>query len=238
MNHSTPLPQSDEATASSEPQPDPATQTILIVDDHKLFADAIRAALLRHRYDVAEPVGTAADAVAAAERQHPDVALVDIGLPDESGVQVGRRIMEASPQTRVIVVTALEDPRLVDEVVRAGFRGYLLKDTNVSQLLSAIEAVLNGEVVVSPKLTRAGGVRGQRSQTRLLGQQLTPRELEVLELLARGAGGREIARTLGVAPNTVRTHVQSILSKLQVHSRLEAAAFAVRNGLVRLAPRS
>jgi two-component system nitrate/nitrite response regulator NarL len=175
--------------------------------------------------------------VAAALRQRPDVALVDIGLPDENGVQVGRRIMEVSPQTRVIAVTAMDDQRLGDEIVRAGFRGYLLKDTKVSQLLSAIQVVLHGEVVFPTRVPRAGGRDGRPSQARLLGQQLTPRELEVLEMLARGIGGHEIARTLGIAPNTVRTHVQSILSKLQVHSRLEAAAFAVRHGLVRPAPR-
>ncbi len=191
---------------------------------------------MRHHYEVSEPVGTAAEAVAAAELQQPDVALVDIGLPDESGVQVGRRIMEVSPETRVVAVTAMDDQRLGDEIVRAGFRGYLLKDTKVSQLLSAIQVVLSGEVVFPPRIARAGGRDGRQSQARLLGQQLTPRELEVLEMLARGAGGREIARTLGVAPNTVRTHVQSILSKLQVHSRLEAAAFAVRHGLIRPAP--
>lgn len=184
-----------------------------------------------------EPVGTAADAIEAAERQRPALALVDIGLPDQSGLHVGRRIMEVSAQTRVVAVTALEDARLAEEVVRAGFHGYLMKDVNVSQLLSSIDAVLRGDVVLPPRLTRAAtAVRGERG-SQLLGQQLTPRELEVLEMLAMGAGGREIARALGVAPNTVRTHVQSILSKLQVHSRLEAAAFAVRHGLVRPARR-
>lgn len=185
-----------------------------------------------------EPVGTAADAVEAAERQRPSLALVDIGLPDQSGLLVGRRIMEVSPGTRVVAVTALEDARLAEEVVRAGFHGYLMKDVNVSQLLSSIDAVLSGEVVLPPRLTRAAvATRGSEPGGHLLGQQLTPRELEVLEMLAKGAGGREIARALGVAPNTVRTHVQSILSKLQVHSRLEAAAFAVRHGLVRPARR-
>lgn len=191
-----------------------------------------------HRYEVFEPVGTAADAIEAAERQRPALALVDIGLPDQSGLHVGRRIMEVSPQTRVVAVTALEDTRLAEEVVRAGFHGYLMKDVNVSQLLSSIDAVLRGEVVLPPRLTRAAtAMRGAEPERHLLGQQLTPRELEVLEMLAKGAGGREIARALGVAPNTVRTHVQSILSKLQVHSRLEAAAFAVRHGLVRPARR-
>jgi two-component system nitrate/nitrite response regulator NarL len=204
---------------------------ILIVDDHKLFADAIRAALLRHHYTVSEPVTTGAEAIVAAERQQPEVALVDIGLPDASGVHVGRRILEVSPSTRVVVVTAMDDQRVADDVVRAGFHGYLLKDTKMSQLLSAIQIVLSGDVVLPSRATRGRG--GRESNARLLGRNLTPRELEVLEMLARGVGGREIARTLGVAPNTVRTHVQSILSKLQVHSRLEAAAFAVRHGLIR-----
>jgi two-component system nitrate/nitrite response regulator NarL len=218
-------------------RPDEDRGGILIVDDHKLFADAIRAALLRHHYRAREPVGTGAEAVAAAERHRPEVALVDIGLPDASGVQVGRRIMDVSPETRVVVVTAMDDQRVADEVVRAGFHGYLLKDTKMSQLLSAIQIVLNGEVVLPARGARTG-TRARGSEARLLGRNLTPRELEVLEMLARGVGGREIARELGVAPNTVRTHVQSILSKLQVHSRLEAAAFAVRHGLVRPAQRT
>jgi two-component system nitrate/nitrite response regulator NarL len=223
--------------ARSEERPDDDLGGILIVDDHKLFADAIRAALLRHHYHAREPVGTGADAVAAAERHRPEVALVDIGLPDASGVQVGRRIMEVSPQTRVVVVTGMDDQRVADEVVRAGFHGYLLKDTKMSQLLGAIQLVLNGEVVLPTRGARMGS-RARVPEARLLGRNLTPRELEVLEMLARGVGGREIARELGVAPNTVRTHVQSILSKLQVHSRLEAAAFAVRHGLVRPAQRT
>lgn len=222
---------------SSGGHEDPDTGGILIVDDHKLFADAIRAALLRHHYRAMEPVVTGAQAVEAAEQHRPDVALVDIGLPDASGIQVGRRIMEVSPTTRVVVVTAMDDQRVADDVVRAGFHGYLLKDTKMSQLLSAIQIVLSGDVVLPSRSSRSGG-RGRDPEARLLGRNLTPRELEVLEMLARGVGGREIARSLGVAPNTVRTHVQSILSKLQVHSRLEAAAFAVRHGLVRPAPPS
>jgi two-component system nitrate/nitrite response regulator NarL len=210
----------------------------LIVDDHKLFAEAIRAALVRHQYDVPDPVGTAADAIDAAERLQPDVALVDIGLPDATGVHVGRRILEVSPKTKVVVVTAMDNPRVADEVARAGFHGYLLKDTRMAQLLNAIRSVQEGDVV-HPARTRTTAARsGRDSDASLLGRQLTPRELEVLELLAAGVGGGEIAQRLGVAPNTVRTHVQSILSKLQVHSRLEAAAFAVRNGLVRSAPRT
>lgn len=195
-----------------------------------------------------------------AQEQRPELVLVDVGLPDQSGISVGKRILaelggpvepveptssngsaagthheEPARGVRVVAVTAMEDPRLAQEALRAGFHGYLMKDSNVSQLLSSIKAVLDGQIVVPQKLARGpAGARGRYdADAYLLGEQLTRRELEVLELLAGGAGSRDISRELGVAPNTVRTHVQSILSKLQVHSRLEAAAFAVRHSLVR-----
>lgn len=195
-----------------------------------------------------------------AREQRPELVLVDVGLPDQSGIAVGKRILaelggrvepreptssngsaagqgrdEPPKGVRVVAVTAMEDPRLAQEALRAGFHGYLMKDSNVSQLLSSIKAVLDGQIVVPQKLARGpAGTRGRYdADAYLLGEQLTRRELEVLELLAGGAGSRDISRELGVAPNTVRTHVQSILSKLQVHSRLEAAAFAVRHSLVR-----
>lgn len=201
------------------------------------------------------------EGVRLAGELRPELVLVDVGLPDQSGIAVGRRILaelapdpapdppatgngsgpEGEPHeepvqgVRVVAVTAMEDPRLAQEALRAGFHGYLMKDSNVSQLLSSIKAVLDGQVVVPQKLARGPvGPRGRfEADAYLLGEQLTRRELEVLELLAGGAGSRDISRELGVAPNTVRTHVQSILSKLQVHSRLEAAAFAVRHSLVR-----
>jgi two-component system nitrate/nitrite response regulator NarL len=178
------------------------------------------------------------------------LVLVDVGLPDRSGIAIGKQMLEeleprpngngkgdanANGHIRLVAITALDDSRLAQEALRAGFRGYLMKDMNVSQLLSSIDAVLEGQIVVPSKVTRVPpGIRvGRDLEARLLAEQLTKRELEVLELLATGAGSQDIASALGVAPNTVRTYVQSILSKLQVHSRLEAAAFAVRHSLVR-----
>jgi DNA-binding NarL/FixJ family response regulator len=219
---------------------------------------------------------TGDEGVRVAREYAPDLVLVDVGLPDRSGIVVGKEILaelgqepppasgrsnggsngKAEPDshepeggaegeepgvrhTHVVAVTALDDARLANEALQAGFHGYLMKDTNVSQLLSAIDAVLAGQVVLPSRIARSGsGIREQGSDVRLLGQQLTRRELEVLELLTEGANSREISGALGVAPNTVRTHVQSILFKLQVHSRLEAAAFAVRHDLVRPRPRS
>jgi two-component system nitrate/nitrite response regulator NarL len=202
----------------------------LIVDDHRLFADAIRAALIADGVESVTAVTCGADAIAEVLREAPDVALVDIGLPGESGLQVGRRILELNARIKVIALTALDSPKLVQEAVRKGFHGFLMKDARVDQFLDAIRAVLDGEIVLPPRPESRAPVRRSESDARdiLLADHLTPRELEVLDLLTAGADTKRIAEQLRVAPNTVRTHVQSVLSKLQVHSRLEAAAFAAR----------
>jgi two-component system nitrate/nitrite response regulator NarL len=129
---------------------------------------------------------------------------------------------------------------VVNEAVRRGFHGYLTKDTPLAQLTEAIRAVMDGRLVVSkgPAKTRVAGSGNEDRLVALLIQQLTPRELEVLGQLAQGVSGSVIAERLHMSPNTVRTHVQSILAKLQVHSRLEAAAFAVRHQIVRPSPRA
>lgn len=175
-------------------------------------------------------VSCGADAIAEVLREAPDVALVDIGLPGESGLQVGRRILELNSRIKVIALTALDSPKLVQEAVRKGFHGYLMKDAHVEQFLGAVRAVLDGQVVLPPRPESRAPVRRSTSDADdiLLADHLTPREIEVLDLLTAGADTKRIAEQLRVAPNTVRTHVQSVLSKLQVHSRLEAAAFAAR----------
>jgi two-component system, NarL family, nitrate/nitrite response regulator NarL len=182
-------------------------------------------------------VGVAADgreAVELAVRAEPTLALVDIGLPDQSGLAVGRQILKVCPDVYLVGLTALDDHRLVEEAVRSGFRAYVMKDTDLETLVSSIDAVIRGEVVLPERGSRGNGVRSPAPdrETGLLVRQLTPREREVLGLLAEGAASKTIAARLGVSANTVRTHIQSILTKLQVHSRLEAAAFAIRSGVV------
>jgi DNA-binding NarL/FixJ family response regulator len=159
---------------------------------------------------------------------------VDIGLPDGHGVEIGRRILEECPGTKVVALTALEDERIVERALQAGLHGYLTKNTDPATFRRALESVEDGQTVYPHRLGRHTGRAPGGSHEGLLAQQLTPRELEVLQLLAEGAASREIAGRLSISSNTVRTHVQGILSKLQVHSRLEAAAFAVRNDLVTL----
>jgi two-component system, NarL family, nitrate/nitrite response regulator NarL len=206
---------------------------VLIVDDHKLFADAVGPTLSRLGMDVS--MATRGDeAVEAVRERSFDVILLDLGLPDQSGLAVGKAILELRPTAALLAVTAVDDPQIVKEALRIGFRGYVTKDVRVQRFVSAVQAVLDGQVVIPRQLaTAVGGARSAEDRhAALLGQQLTEREREVLALLVDGASGADIAERLTISTNTVRTHVQSVLTKLQVHSRLEAATFAVRHGLV------
>lgn len=207
---------------------------VLIIDDHMLFAEAIHLALEEHGFEVVGIAASGDEALSAVRRWHPDLALVDIGLPDRSGLAVGRAILQERPETKLLALTALDDPRTVREALRGGFHGYVVKDTPVSRFVQAVGSVLGGQVVVPRPLAPrvAGALSAEEEAVALLSNQLTPREREVLELLVEGASGQAIARSLGISPNTVRTHVQSVLTKLQVRSRLEAATFAVRHRIV------
>jgi DNA-binding NarL/FixJ family response regulator len=176
-------------------------------------------------------VYTTADSGLAGAREHrPDMVLLDLGLPDRSGLELGREIREELPDTKVVAVTALEDDKSVQDALKAGFHGYLTKQTEAESFRNALRSIQDGQTVFPHKQV----VRNrERSDDELMAEQLTGREVEVLQLLAEGASSGDIAEQLRVSPNTVRTHVQGILSKLQLHSRLEAAAFAVRHGLVK-----
>jgi two-component system nitrate/nitrite response regulator NarL len=209
---------------------------VLIVDDHKLFAEAIRSALSSDGLQMELlPVATSAkEGLAAAKSGKPDLVLVDLGLPDENGVELGRKILEACEGATVLAVTALSDPQLLREAMKAGFHGFITKDTPMARFVDSINAAMSGHVVVPHRLAaRAAGARSSEERDAgLLAEQLTNRERRVLEMLVEGARSEDIARRLSISPNTVRTHIQNILTKLQVHSRLEAAAFAVKHGMV------
>ena len=210
--------------------------TILIVDDHRLFADVVATALEQIGARIVGPVGNAADAIVAVATERPDVVLLDLSLPDGHGIDAGRTIVESHPDTIVLALSASTDPRAVTEAMKAGFRGYVAKDAPLSTVVEAIQTAIGGRSVVVP----SGRAKPTSTSTRggvspaLLASGLTIREREVLELLVAGLGSRAIADKLQISMNTVRTHVQSVLTKLQVHSRLEAAAFAVRHELVEL----
>lgn len=203
----------------------------IVIDDHRLFVDVIKALLERMGFEVIAIASSAEEALALAGAK-PDLVLVDVGLPDQSGLVLGRTLLDIFPGAKVLALTALDDPRAVEEAARSGFHGYLLKDQPVTQFSESIRSVLEGEYVFPRRFVAPSDARGSHDDSRLFADQLTPREREVLALLVEGASGQIVARRLGISSNTVRTHVQSILAKLQVHSRLEAVAFAVRHGVI------
>jgi len=207
----------------------------LIVDDHLLFAEAIGQTMVGMGLTLVGIATSAEQALPIVRKQRPDLVLMDLGLPDQDGIALGRAILYEAPDTKVVVLTALEDEKMLRDALRSGFHGYLTKNTEPETFKRALESVADGQVVFQHRLGRAlaSGV-SPASGVELLARQLTSREVEVLQLLAEGASSTEIARRLAVSPNTVRTHVQGILTKLQVHSRLEAAAFAVRYGIVKV----
>jgi len=163
-----------------------------------------------------------------AGRDRPDAVLIDIGLPDQSGLLVGRTIRDLLPDARILALSALRDSRVAEEAARLGFSGYLTKHVPISRVVGA----LRGETDLRPVATNGVAYKRNGNRMDLIAEQLTNRERDVLRLLVEGLPGEAIARRLNVSSNTVRTHVQNILSKLQVHSRLEAATLAVRHRLL------
>lgn len=219
------------------------TVSLLICDDHKVLTDALSVVV---GVDssltlVAPPVHTPEEGVLLASEQLPDVVLMDIMFrgSEMTGIEATRRIKERSPSTKVIVMTAHDEDRLMVEAVEAGASGFLSKDLPADEILSAVKAAADGEVLIDPAtLTRllaqvAREREEQRDAMALLGD-LTERERQILQLLAEGKRNDDIATELFISPQTVQTHVRNILGKLRVHSKLEAVAFAVKHGAIQV----
>jgi len=207
---------------------------VLIVDDHSLFIDAIRPIVEDLGGSEVAVATSGAAAIDLARANAPDLALVDIGLPDRSGLSVAAEILSMFPDATVVALTGLEDVSLAREAAKIGLKGYLSKDVSLDQFRSSLRNILRGgSVQLFPGVgsARARSDAAPKNTARMLSSHLTKRELEVLRLLVQGDSGGDIADALGISKNTVRTHIQSILTKLQVHSRLEAVAFATRNGI-------
>jgi len=209
---------------------------VLFVEDHRLLADSL-SALLRREPDIAV-VGIAGSVAEAKElaRNRLDVVLMDYQLPDGTGAEATRAIKARWPAARVIMVTALTDDETVLESIQAGADGYLTKDRAAEEVVLAVRAAFAGETLlprsVIAEIARRVAVSRERTDERLMIEPLTPRELEVLRALSEGLSTPEICERLFIAPNTLRTHVQNIMGKLRVHSKLEAVAFALRYRLV------
>jgi two-component system, NarL family, nitrate/nitrite response regulator NarL len=205
---------------------------VLIVDDQRLLGDAIRPLLEAQGCQILNVARTSAEALRTLEEDRVDVVLIEVLLSDEDGIDVGRRIVERWPATKVIAFTGYDEPGTLRKTVSAGFHGYITKNVRVSELVSYLRAVADGRTRVPVPAGRRRMVEGRGRgewHAALVASQLTKREREVLHLLVEGVDGNSIASALSISSNTVRTHIQNVLSKLQVHSRLEAVAFAARH---------
>jgi two-component system NarL family response regulator len=210
---------------------------VLVCDDQALFRHGLLQ-VLRTVPDI-EVVGEARDAMSAIELAAewlPDVVLIDVRMPGMSGIEAARRIRAAQPAVRILMLTESEEEGDLYGAVRAGATGYLLKEVAIDEIADAIRAVAGGQALVSPmmttKLLSEFNALSRRVEEEHDSRRLTPRELEVLRLVARGMSNKEIAAELVIAENTVRNHVRNILEKFDVRSRVEAAMYAVREKLV------
>ncbi len=204
---------------------------VFLVDDHAVLRQGLR--LILQAVPEIQVVGEAASGQEALDRVpvvRPDVVLLDISLPDVDGLEVAQRLRDLAPDTRIIMLTVSDNRQDVVRAARAGVRGYILKSADAEEVIQAIREVVKGGAVFPPRLTALL----LEAMTRPAPNQVafTERELAVLRLIARGLGNKEIAARLSLSENTVKTHVRNILSKLNARSRAEAAAYAVRAGIV------
>lgn len=210
---------------------------VLLADDHALFRAGIASLLRAWGMEVVGEAANGFEALEETRRLRPDLILMDISMPDCTGLEATRLIKAERPETRIVIVTVSDDQEDLFEAVKSGAEGYLLKDATGAELERTLEAVIEGEPALSPRLatkildefvrlTREGSVKNGE-------EELTAREREVLQLVTQGSTNREIAAELEVSEHTVNFHVRNILQKLHLKNRAQAVAYAVRTGLVR-----
>ncbi|MGE5461478.1 MAG: response regulator transcription factor, partial [Solirubrobacterales bacterium] len=208
--------------------------TILIVDDERTFGEALQLALRQEGdLDVVEVATDGDTAVRAVDRHHPDVVLMDVSMPGMNGIETTRRIKEEDPEALVLILSGDEDPLLLARAVQAGAAGLLRKTEGVVEVASSVRRAYRGEALhdeaeVETAMRRLRHRRDADADARARLERLTPREQEILAQMAKGTSPDGIARTLKMSPHTLRTHTQNILTKLGVHSKMEALVLAIR----------
>jgi DNA-binding NarL/FixJ family response regulator len=203
--------------------------TVLLVDDHSLVRRGFRR-ILGDEADL-EVVGEASDGLEAinlTQKLHPQVIVMDCALPGVSGIQATRKILESAPSTLVLMLSMHPEETLVRQAFEAGARGYILKSAVDLELGAAIRKLVAGEVVLDSQLNREQALKGERSAA------LTPRELEILQMIVQGKSNKEIASALKLSANTVAVHRANIMDALGIHKTAELVVYAIRNGLVNL----
>jgi DNA-binding NarL/FixJ family response regulator len=212
--------------------------TVLIVDDERTFGEALELALGREEdLRIVDVAVDGTQAIRSADRYRPDVVLMDVAMPGMSGIEAARRIKEADPQARIVMLSGHDDDHLLARAVLAGATGLLRKTEAVVNIASTVRRAHRGEALHPPDEVEGAmrRLRHRRDQdddgARRL-ERLTPREVQILGLMAEGQTPEEITGTLGMSPNTLRTHMQNVLTKLGVHSKMEALVLAIRHGKV------
>ncbi|MGD9048741.1 MAG: response regulator transcription factor [Anaerolineae bacterium] len=212
-----------------------AKSRVLIVDDHGIVRQGLRTYLeLLDDIEVIGEAGNGLEALAQVRQHQPDVVLMDLVMPEMDGIEATRQVCAISPSTKVIVLTSFADDEKVFPAIKAGAAGYLLKDVSPADLVNAIRAVQAGETHLHPDITKklVKQLASPKPDREPVLDDLTPREMEVLRLIAQGMNNRQIALTLSISEKTVKTHVSHILGKLHLADRTQAAIYAHRHGVV------
>ena len=215
---------------------------ILIADDHELFRRGLRMVLEdEDDIDVVGEVGDGLAAVQLATDEAPDVVVMDVRMPQLSGIEAAIRVKEALPHTKILMLTISDEEDDLYEAIKAGANGYLLKEISIDEIGNAVRSVHAGQSLISPSMASkllnefASMIkREEEEKEQVPAPKLTPREMEVLEHVAKGMNNREIAKALFISENTVKNHVRNILEKLHLHSRMEAVVYAVREKLLEI----
>ena len=214
---------------------------MLVVDDHALFRRGLEIVLAQEPdIEVVGEAGDGAEAVEQAADLLPDVVLMDVRMPRRSGIEACTAIKDVVPSARIIMLTISDEEGDLYEAIKAGATGYLLKEISIDEVATAIRAVAGGQSLISPAMASklltefATLIKRDGDRQQVPAPRLTERELEVLRLVARGLNNRDIAKQLFISENTVKNHIRNILEKLQLHSRMEAVVYAVREKLLEI----
>lgn len=213
------------------------TIRVLLVDDHALFRKGLAQLLEKEKaFTVVGEAGDGAEAVRKAQALTPDLVLMDIHMPGTDGLQATRAISTTLPATRVVILTVSEQDKDLFEAIKCGAHGYLLKTVEPETLYAQLKGVFRGEAplsrVTAARILKQFAERAQKPRETAPGDDLTAREREVLEILVSGRTNKEIGATLAIAENTVKNHLKSILAKLHLDNRVQAATLAIQQGLV------
>lgn len=211
---------------------------VMIADDHKIFREGLRHIVQDELHlDVIAQANDGREAVALAAKHRPDLIIMDISMPDMNGIEATRRILQSSPQTKVIALSMHKSKEFVSKMLHAGATAYLLKDCAIDELGDAIKHVMANKFYISPDIAEMvveDYLRQQEEKTDSAITKLTPKEREVLQLIAEGKSTKEAAATLNTSISTVETHRQHVMEKLNIFSVAELTKYAIREGLTSL----